>query len=81
MNAGLRVQTVCMRCTAMRQYAARSYRISRGARRTCAAIRSVEIDAFGARMTRFVVAFVDVKAVFRTGDESVAASGEINYVS
>lgn len=41
---------------------------------TSATIRSVEIDAFGARMTRLILALVYIQTTLGTGDKSVAAS-------
>lgn len=74
LKAGQGVRTVLVRGALMRQHATRYHRVARGTRRTRATVSSMEINAFGARMTRLILALVDVQAVFGTGNKSVAAS-------
>lgn len=78
MNAGLRVRTIRLRDALMRQSAARSYGIARSALRTSATIRSVEINTFGTRMTRLILALIYIQTMFGTGDKSMAASEKLN---
>lgn len=73
-NAGLRIRTVSVRGALMWDRATRSYRIARGAQRTRAPVRPMKINTFRTWVTRLVFAFVDIQAVFRARDKSVAAS-------